>query len=214
MIESEFIRRFNETMQLRGKTANASQESRAWQEIGKGQSEGFVSDALWHLERSQGANFATAIAEARQHAMERASARHVKGDANACQFCGGTGYVLLPRVYHPGQYRVPDSVECKSIPRVPGLKMALQHKTCAQAACDCTCRGGAVFPDALVTTWRERKQHLEWANRYETLAEWTIREAMFILREMMPQEEIEGAVFPGSWARITGMPVFRTETPL
>lgn len=201
MIESEFIRRFGETMQLRGRTANAAQESRAWQEIGKGQSEGFASDALWHLERNQGANFATALAEARQHAMERAASRKTKGESVSCELCGGGGYILLPRVYQPGMYRTPDSVEAKSIGRVPGMSMAITRKTCVQAACDCPCRGGAPMPDALLTTWRERKAYIESIGRYETLAEWTLREMRFILDEMMPKDALCDAVFPGNWAQ-------------
>lgn len=201
MIESEFIRRFGETMQLRGRTANAAQESRAWQEIGKGQSEGFASDALWHLERNQGANFATALAEARQHAMERASSRKTKGESLRCDMCGDGGYIMLPRVYYPGMYRVPDSVECKSIGRIPGHKLTIDRKTCIHAACDCPCRGGAPMPDALLTTWRERKVHMEHAGRYETLAEWTLREALFILEEMIAEEDTHGAYFPARWAQ-------------
>lgn len=200
MIEQDFLKRFNDAMALRGKTPNQTMERRAWQEIGRGQTDRFVDDALWHLERNQGANFATALAEARQHATERTALREDETGRVNCELCGGQGCVALPRLYRPGTYKTQDGVECKTIPQAKGYPLEVSRLTCIPAASICTCRGGDPLPQPILTTWRERKAYLEIAGRYETCDEWARRERRFILDEMLPPELVAAAEFPGNWA--------------
>lgn len=200
MTEHDFIARFSDSMALRGKAPNQQMTRRAWQEIGSRQTDRFIEDALWHLERNQGANFATALAEARQHAIERTALRQDETGRTHCELCGGHGAVVLPRVYLPGTYRTQDGVECKTIPMAKGYPIEISRTVCFPAASICTCRGGNPLPDVILLTWRERKTYMEHVGRYETLAEWTRREQRFIVDEMLPPEIVALAHFPANWA--------------
>jgi hypothetical protein len=174
-------------MQLRGKAANEAQTRRAWQEIGSGQTDQFIDDALWHMERNQGANFATAISEARQHAIERRERRVEGSEGTGCALCGGHGAIVWPRYFEPGKYKQLDGVECKSIPRIPGMTTEFAHPHLAQVAVICPCVGGerTWINDDVLDTWSKRKGYRESLGRYETLAEWALADLHWIVNNLV-----------------------------
>ena len=181
MLQGEFTRRFGESMQIRGRAANESQAKRAWAEIGNGKADSFVDDALWHFERNQGANFATALSEARSHAYERKERRDVVEDGVACGLCGGHCWVRFPRYYPAGKARQEDSVECKSIPTHPGSTHDFPSARIEPTARRCVCIGGEPFLQEVVEAWGRRKHFVEYAGRYQTLAEWAFSDEAWIV---------------------------------
>jgi hypothetical protein len=181
VLQTEFLRRFNEAMQLRGKASNEAQSKRAWAEIGDGKADSFIDDALWHFERNQGANFATALSEARTHAFERKERRTAATEGVSCDLCGGHCYVRFPKYYPAGKARQADSVECKSIPKHPGSTHDFPSARLVPSARPCVCIGGEPFPQDVLESWERRKTWVEYSGRYQTLAEWAFADEHWIV---------------------------------